>query len=256
MAWYAESGQTWLKRALVTVDGSSTAAGTVEATVTLPADWGTFWDAVQSDGDDIRAVSADGTSKLVYDLNGWDYANKAGTVRVSGFTHPKTNSLSFFWLYFDNDGAADGSGSPTTVSPLTTSIERAAPVATVATAPERPGATIARQTISKTTLEVHHVWVRFPPLEEYCGSVNGHKVYEEPSYLEVTIEAAGSDQASMKDLSNTTLIECEGRIYAKIVAQGGSDATNYTNVNVLTTTNNRSIDRRVQIKVNDPAEET
>jgi hypothetical protein len=256
MAWYAETGETWLKRALITVDGSATAAGTVEATVALPSDWGPFWDNVQADGDDIRVVSADGTTKLVYDLNSWVYASKSGNIRVSGFTHPKTNSLSFFWLYFHNDSATDGSGSPTTSSPLTTNVERAAPVATITATPERAGATIVRQTLSKTTNEVQHLWVRFPPLEEYCGSVNSSKIYEEPSHMDVTIEAAGADQSSMKDLPNTTMIECNGRLYAKIVAQGGSDATNYTSVTVLTTTNNRSIDRRVQIKVNDPAEET
>ena len=66
-----------------------------------------FWDAVRSDGGDIRVTSEDGVTRVPREVSGFDYAGHKGSLFIG------TNSGTAFYVYFGNASATEPAANAT-----------------------------------------------------------------------------------------------------------------------------------------------
>lgn len=103
--WYDDD---WAYRHPVGVLSVATSA-TEDATIVLPSWWDQFWSAVQTNGEDVRLVEADGVTDLDFKLTGWDKSAKTGTIEIEDLPIPNTaagRKLILVWIYYGNDAAS------------------------------------------------------------------------------------------------------------------------------------------------------
>lgn len=155
MSWYDAN---YTRRALVRVP----AGMDVNATITLPTNWDTFWTTVQSTGYDVRFCDKSGDTLLTYERATWTYANKAGVFEILN-GNQETGLDSFIFLYWGYAAAADVSTA--VASPFTTAaLDLMAPVSPVIDAvPDAPGASQPAVEIATTSDEVQRVTFRVDP---------------------------------------------------------------------------------------------
>ena len=108
MRWFDED---FSKRFPVVLDGSATAAGSVDATIALTGLAAEFWATIQADADDVRVSDASGTVGIDYDLESLNTSAKTVTIELDSLTHHATNTITVVWVYFgdaDATNAEDG----------------------------------------------------------------------------------------------------------------------------------------------------
>lgn len=61
-----------------------------------------FWDAVQSDGCDVRVTEDDGNTELAFDLTGFNYSANTGQLYTKQNLSASTDTL--YWVYYNTSG--------------------------------------------------------------------------------------------------------------------------------------------------------
>lgn len=230
-SWYSSS---YPYRVPIVVNGSATAAGTVDVTVTIPPTLARFWTTVLSSGYDVRFTAADGITELAYNRASWTYASKVGVFDVDGVTHTTSNTMSVVWMYWGYSSATDGSTSPPIASALTGYISTlAGPLSPLLSfAPAQVGETTPRVRMQLRTTEERRLWFGPIPLSERDFPYEGSMAYEGPLSLTALQQAGYADFLT----SDLRLVEVRGRLYVHTETGAGIDGQNYRiGVRVATT---------------------
>lgn len=233
MQWF-DPGGVWTKRAALTLDRSAGGAPATEFAIPLPTAWDEFWDTVDNDGDELRAVGANG-SLLQYTLDGFDKSNRVGTLLIDDHQTPGLECMVCAWLYWGSTSAqGNAEGTSPSGTPEDGWIELAQPSGpyVVDHAPAVPGNTQPQAIFAKTAAERADVWVRLPIAGSFTQM---HKApfLEGPRYCTQTVEnTSGSDQSSMYEtvLNRFVWIPKGPRagMWVRHLVKAGTSGTNYT----------------------------
>lgn len=205
MSWFNSS---YRFRAPISVDFSSlSGAGTNDASVAVPASWDHFWDAIQSDGDDIRITDSDGITPLTYEWSGFDYANKAGTINIDDVPYDNASSQKLVWLYYGYDAATDGSGSVTPSSAKTGVLWLTGPKAPIVeVVAERPGSQLPLTSIQITKTEKKRVYFDLDQvLPRRCTKSAGNTYGDEISEVTANVVDTDDNALAADPISDSTI---------------------------------------------------
>ena len=248
MRWFDED---FSKRFPIVLDGSATAAGSVDATIALTGTAAEFWATVQADVDDIRIARADGLAGISYDLESLSYAGKTVTIELDGLTHHVTNTMTVVWAYFGDEDAVDGQDGFVTSSPLTGYTLFTGPGDEPVYALGSPvGATTPVNRRQKRSTETIHVWFAVGPFGELGYPYEGRgDASEGPQSLAAIPPAPGTLVA----LTSSTRLyqDAAGQVFARFTVSAGTTATDYDVVLSVVTTEGRTLNGVVRISVLD-----
>ena len=255
MSWYDEnySHSKW-----VAVDGSATAAGTVDVEIDLTPDDADFWATIQADGDDVRASDASGLNGIDYELEGFNYSAQTVNIELDAVTHHVTNTITLVRLVFGNASAGNVEDGIVPSSALTgyTLNVGPAPGETIFGLGSRPGDPVPAQTAQQRTTEIGHYWFAIGPLGRrsvpYEGSLRG----EEPQTLSAStaLLTSGGSGSMTAATSSIRVIELEnGLILARLTVSGGVADNEYQVTLRMVTSSGRILEGAVRIAVEDPA---
>jgi len=235
------AGPTWydsnyLYRAPIVVDGSATAAGTVDATLVIP-ETHPIWLTVQSTGYDIRFTTNNGYTTLAYNRRTWTYASRVGVIDIDSITHHVTNTMTVIWMYWGYTGATDGSTSPAIASALNAYLFAGAPVAPVLNIQLEPvGVTSPTQLLQKTTAETLGICWLLPPLILRTIPWQSSMTLEGPRTL-----SSGGGIGLTHSTANLRLGEAQGRLFVRSLVSGGADGSNDDLYVQVVTTEDRTL---------------
>ena len=244
------------RRVPVLIDGSATAAGTIDATIALTADDALFWATIQSDGDDIRVYRANGIDAISYELDGFNYTTKVVTIELDDFSHPVTNTMTLVWLVFGYASAAnveDGIVPASAKTGYTLNIGPA-PGEVIYSMGSPVGDTVPAQRAQKRSTETAFLWFSAGPLgrrsELYEGRLDG----EEPESwsCSATVEAGGAGTVTASTSALRAALGSGGGIFARVTVSGGTTGNDYYVVLRIVTTTGRVIEGSVRLTVLDP----
>ena len=245
MSWF-DSG--WSHRQALVIDNLSGAA-TIDATAALPADFAPFWDNVQATGNDIRVTLADGRTLATFDLDGWNHANKVGTIEIDNLSASSSDAMLVLWVYWGNGTAPAATTSFTPSTPKAGYfVPDCMPAGYLVTAaPTRPGNAKPAQRVQKTVAEEIHVWWDLRGmLSRRNSAYNGSPLCEEIDNIALDVSTGGASQASMFD-ENETRVLTPGLIRTSI--KGGQDNTDYTISLTVVTTEGKTLNPRALLLV-------
>ncbi len=252
MRWPIES---YSDRLPILVNGSATAAGTIEWTAALTALDVRFWQKVQADLDDIAVYAADGVTGVEYDISGLSYATKVVTIEANDATHLVTNTMSLFWLVFGNSTATDGKDSFVPAGALTgyTLNTGPAPGEPIFTLENRLDETTPTQRLRKREDETAFAWFQIGPLGMLSEPYNGRLFGEGPQSLSVTATATvGSAGTVTASTSALRVWQGEGgRLLCRATLTGGTSGNTYDVVLVVATTEGRTLEGVARLTVQD-----
>lgn len=251
MGWYREAGAySWRRRASVSVDNIAGGAGAIDITFSLPAAWDEFWTEIDTSGNELRVVDADGVTKLVYSVATWDKTARTGVVSVDGYTAPAAGMLQIF-VYWNASGAAAGTAATVIAAAKTGVIETCGPAGPdlVRADLARPNESRPRKQIAKGTDETRDVWIDLgPQLPQRVRPTAEHLECDEIDYATYTVTLAGAAQGGMVSTGSTRLYA--GR-YMKVRILAGADAADYTLVPLVRTVEGLILAPRAWIRVRD-----
>lgn len=238
MRWFDDA---FLYRFPVVLDGSATAAGSVDATISLTALAAEFWATIQVDADDVRVSRADGLAGISYDLESLHYAGKTVTVELDGLTHHVTNTMTVVWLYFGDSDATNFEDGITASSPLIGY--------TLFTGPgEEPvyslgspaGATTPVNRRQKRADEAIFVWFAVGPFGDLAYPFKGRALPPEgPQSLTISVVTPGTFTANISALR---LYQAQnGDVFCRATVFGGTDGVTSNIVLSVTTTEGRTL---------------
>lgn len=246
MRWPIED---YTHRLPILVDGSATAAGTVEVTATLSARDAEFWRTVQADLDDIAVYAANGVTAYEYDYSSLSYANKTVVIEVNDVVHHVTNTATLLWLVYGNSTATDGRDPFVPAGALTGYTLNTGP------APGEPVFSLANpiaeteptQTMRKRSTETVFAWFQVGPLGRLVERYNGRLFGEGPQSLSVSVPIAlTATTAALRVWQDT-----KGALLCRVTISGGTDGNEYDAVLRVVTTEGRILEGVVRIEVND-----
>ena len=255
MSWYDAS---YIKQIWVAVDGSTTAAGTVDVEIDLTSDDADFWATIQADGDDVRASDASGLNGIDYDLESLNYAGQTVNVELDAVTHHVTNTITLVRLFFGYAAAANAEDGIVPASALTgyTLNVGPEPGETIYGLGSRPGDPVPAQTAQKRSTETAYLWFQIGPLGRRSAPYQGRLRGEEPQALSastalLTVGGSGSLTAAT---SSIRVIELEGgAILARLTVSGGVTGNDYQVTLRCVTSAGRILEGTVRVTVADPA---
>lgn len=237
------------KRFPIVLDGSATAAGTVDAQIALTGTAAEFWATVQADVDDIRMARADGLAGISYDLESLNYSTKTVTIELDGLTHHVTNTMTVVWAYFGDADAVDGQDGFTTSSPLTGY--------TLFTGPgDEPvyqlgtpaGATTPVNRRQKRSTETVFLWFAVGPFGELAYPYEDRALAPEGPQSLSTTPPIGITAAT----SSIRLYQApSGEVFARVTVSGGTSPNDYDLVFTAVTTEGRTLNGVVRLTVQD-----
>lgn len=226
VSWYRESTYVWKRRASITIDNTGGSAGTIDAEGTLPAEFDDFWTYIDGSGVELRVTAADGTTKLVYSLTGFNKTTRAGTLSIDGMSSFGDGVHQAF-LYWDSTGTPTGAAATVITTPKTLYIETCGPGPHIVRglAP-RPGDTNPARKIQKGAGETIRVAFDLAPvLKRRTRPYQGYPYCEEIQWADYVVNLAGNAQSSMKTAANSRLF---GGRYIVVDIKAGTTATDYT----------------------------
>lgn len=238
MRWFDED---FSKRFPIVLDGSATAAGSVDAQIALTGTAAEFWATVQADVDDIRIARADGLAGISYDLESLSYANKTVTIELDGLTHHVTNTMTVVWAYFGDEDAVDGQDGFTTSSPLTGYTLFTGPGDEPVYSLGSPAGTTApinrRQ---KRSTETVFLWFAVGPFGDLAYPYEGRgEAPEGPQSLTISVVTPGTFTANISALR---LYQApSGEVFCRATVSGGTDGVTSNIVLSVTTTEGRTL---------------
>ena len=252
MSYYKEGAQEFGKRASISVDNVGGAAGAIDITATIPAEWDDFWDVVDASGNELRVCGNTGTTKLTYALSGFNKTNRTGTIQVKSYNAPAGGMLQIF-LYWAAPGAAAGSAVVALAAPKTGYIETCGPANgnIVRAGQPRPNDDRPPKQIAKGTDESRYLWFDIRNiLAARLTPGNGKLLCDEISYASYTVTLAGVAQAGMIDATKTRFYDG----FVKVLLKAGTTGVDYTVVPLLTTTEGEVLAPRAWLRVRDQKE--
>mgnify|MGYP006351074023 CR=1 FL=1 len=246
MRWPIES---YSSRLPILVNGSATAAGTIEWTAALTAKDAHFWATVQADLDDIAVYDASGENGVEYDISGLNYALKTVTIEANDADHPVTNTATVFWLVYGNSTAIDGTDPFVPSGALTgyTLNTGPAPGEPVFSLANPIGETAPGQNMRKRAGETVFAWFQIGPFGMLATPYNGRLVGEGPQSLSVTAPVGlTAPTAALR------VWQSENRaLLCRMTISGGTDANSYDLVLNVVTTEGRMLQGVVRVEVKD-----
>ena len=235
----------------VVLNGSATAAGTVDATIAIDSTAALFWETIQADADDVRVGSASGLTAIDYDLESLNTSTKTVTIELDGLAHHVTNTMTIVWVYFGDADATNSEDGITTSSPLTgyTLFTGPAPGEPIFTLENRLDETTPTQRLRKREDETAFAWFQIGPLGMLSEPYNGRLFGEGPQSLVIEAPSPGTLVAS------TSLIRVwqaqNGTLFARATLSAGTTATDYDVVLTVYTTEGRVLTGVVRVSVLD-----
>jgi hypothetical protein len=246
MRWPIEN---YSDRLPILVNGSATAAGTIEWTAALTALDVRFWQKVQADLDDIAVYAADGVTGVDYDISGLSYATKVVTIEANDAAHPVTNTMTLFWLVFGNATAIDGTDPFVPAGALTgyTLNTGPAPGEPIFTLENRLDETEPTQRLRKRSTESAFAWFQIGPLGMLSEPYNGRLFGEGPQSLSVpTLIGLTVNTSALRVWQGEG-----GRLLCRMTISGGTDGSTYDVVLSVVTTEGRVLEGLLRVEVND-----
>lgn len=256
MAWF--SG--WSYRQAITVDMSGkSGAGTNDMQVTIPTTWEHFWDTIDSSGNEIRVCSADGTTELAYEWKTITKATKTGVLDVDDVAYSNAPSVVMVFLYYGKSGASDGSTVFSLTAQVTGYIELLEGYNTIRAASETPGALVPRVSVPLTKDAKLAVSISLEGvLRGVCSTQGKRTLGEEVQEIMVALNDTDDALVSGPVVNTETRINsCRRQVCQTLTTfidgadQGVSDATDYVLSVIVYTSNSRTINIRVGVRVND-----
>lgn len=251
MGWYREAGAySWRRRASVSVDNTAGGAGAIDITFSLPAAWDEFWTEIDTSGNELRVVDADGVSLLAYSIATFSKTNRTGVVSVDGYTAPAAGMLQIH-VYWNASGAAAATVATVIAAAKTGVIETCGPAGAdfVRADLARPNETRPRKQIAKGTDETRDVWIDIgPQLPRRVQPASDHMECDEIDYATYSVTLAGVGQGGMVSTGSTRFYA--GR-YMKVRILAGADANDYTLVPLVRTTEGLILAPRAWLRVRD-----
>lgn len=246
MSWY---NSNWQYRLPISVNNLS-GASTIDATVIPTGDVELFWSKVASTGHDVRFTASDGATLLAYNRASWTYASRSASFDVDSISASSSDATVVIFMYFGYSAASDGSTSPTISGAKSTSIEVASPgTPRVNLVPFRPGETLAQQKVTKAAAEEIDVWIDCrKALQNRTDAYSNSQRFEEIDYIQVAVEAGGTDDAGRYNEALTTISDPG---WVKVRVKGGSSGTDYTLVVTVGTSTTRVLEARAIVDVQD-----
>ena len=232
---YTDYTNTFSNAIPVAVDNTGGAAAAIDITFTVPTDLNSFWSVIQSDGDDIRVVDADGRTLLNYRLATFTYASRVCVIEVDNYAAP-AGEMCQIWLVWGNSSASSAVSVFVGASMKTGYIATPAPWGKLVPAirenfrSQRPRATLQKASGESIyfTLDLRTVLNRRRNGEPVGGDLR----YEEIDYVSYRVTTGGAAQASMIDEAKIRFCMEGVRLYLT----AGSDGTEYVvEVTVVTT---------------------
>ena len=250
MSWYDEA---WARRRSISIDNTGGAGGAIDAEIVVPKDWDELWDNCnQTDARDVRICAADGFTLLSYNIEGFVLATRTLEIEIDGYTATAAGMLQV-WIYWDNAAATDaaaGAFVPAAAKTGYIDVGGVRGLVTVAK-PERFKDLRPRTTLSKATDDtIHHTFDLGGEMElrPFYAPYSKHLEMEEVDYVNYVVETAGGAQASMITAAKTRIVA--GR-FVHVDLKAGSDATDYTVVLTVVTTEGRTLTYRAWLAVRD-----
>lgn len=244
--WY---DRNFSNRLPVALDGSATAAGTVDATIALTGLAAEFWATIQADGDDVRACDAAGTGSIDYDLESFNYSAKTVTIELDALTHHVTNTITVAWIYFGDADAGNLEDGITTSSPLTGYTLFTGPGAEpIYDLGSLAGATTPTQRRQKRSTETLFLWFRVGPFGDLAYPYEERGLPPEgPRSLSMTTPIGITAPTSAIRLYQAA----NNEIFARVTVSGGTSPNDYDLVLTVVTTEGRTLNGVVRLTVQD-----
>lgn len=242
MSWLND---VWRRRIPITVDNNSGSA-TIDVSIVLPSAFPSFWDEVDSAGDEIRITDSDGVTLLTYQLSAWTYSSKTATIQIDNWSPASADATVVCWLYWSSTSAqGNAEGSFTATAPKTGTVIPCTP-------PPACPVILARGLPGNSDVpSASYSWpvgqdgpVLFDlagVLATHIGLYNGKANDEEVSAITIESRTNGTPDGSLNTPSKTRMIEMAGRPLILMWLDGGSDGTNYVDEISVTTTLGREL---------------
>jgi hypothetical protein len=218
MSWY---NKDFKRRVPFLIDCSSTSAGAIDFTVTIPTEYDDFWSNTRSDGFDVVITDYTG-QQLAFQRLTWTPATPRGIFQVSGYTLPASNTMLVGYVYWDNpDQSSDLSTSVSVSSAKLGQIYLGAPFGNVINLQSRSGLSTVPTTIVQKDVD-EKIDIFFPVsqlLAPRSLPYNERLDFKSIRYIDVQVlNSSGVNQASMYALEETRLIAgfCRVRVQAGV----------------------------------------
>ena len=225
---------------------TSTNAGAKDGVFTVQPSFGGFWEKLDAPGYELRVTNETGDMLLAYNRSAYTYATRSITIQVNDIP-VAAGTTKLIWLYWGQDGAADGDTDPTITAPISGVVTNLLPTAPmVSFRPERPASTVPAQSVTKSIAEVQDVWWNLSGLLSRAASPDGgYTEAEEVDAVSFAVFDADSSQAGMFEANQTAFAELKGVLYVRTRWKAGSAAGIYTLRLTVTTTTGRTAETRV-----------
>ena len=218
MSWF---NKDFKRRVPFLIDCSSTSAGAIDFTVTIPTEYDDFWNNTRSDGFDVVITDYTG-QQLAFQRLTWNPATPRGIFQVSGYTLPASNTMLVGYVYWDNaDQSSDLSTSVSVSSAKLGQIYLGAPFGNVINLQSRSGLSTVPTTIVQKDVD-EKIDIFFPVsqlLAPRSLPYNERLDFKSIRYIDVQVlNSSGVNQASMYALEETRLIAgfCRVRVQAGV----------------------------------------
>ncbi len=218
MSWY---NKDFKRRVPFLIDCSSTSAGAIDFTVTIPTEYDDFWNNTRSDGFDVVITDYTG-QQLAFQRLTWTPATPRGIFQVSGYTLPASNTMLVGYVYWDNpDQSSDLSTSVSVSSAKLGQIYLGAPFGNIINLQSRSGLSTVPTTIVQKDVD-EKIDIFFPVsqlLAPRSLPYNERLDFKSIRYIDVQVlNSSGINQATMYALEETRLIAgfCRVRVQAGV----------------------------------------
>ena len=209
---------------------------TKDVQITIPVNFGAFWDSIRADAFDAIITLHDGITLATFKRNSFNYANKELVIHVQNYTYDnKEQSTGVLYLYFDNASATDLStvfSAGTTITgtafiglPRGRKVESEIGGNNLTNA---PGAIV-----TKSVDEKIYVWFNYrDQLINSLSPYNQRNELETPKQIKIfSFDSTGTDSSSRYDKNETVF----SAGYVGIMVQNGVNDTTYQIGGFLTT---------------------
>lgn len=239
----------------VLVDNRSGSA-TIDASFTIPSEWGRFWSEIDSNGYGLRVTESDGVTLVTYQLASWTYATRTATIEVDDWSPPGSDGWYVLWLYFGIASPTDGAGSFTAASAKTGYIHIAEPTVPnwiaqrVADGSSVPP--VSYQTDPEATLRLYCDITAELAVQE--APLNGSVSYEEVNEIAFAATNAGVADTNIWTADSLRLHIFSGRLFASVEISNGASGNDYMDTFTINTTLGRELVYSITRNVQTPAE--
>ena len=239
MSWYDDNKQF---RIPVAVNNNS-GAGTIDASITIPADFGLFWSQVSTNGHDLQLTDADGFTRLTWSRQTWDHATRSAVLQINDWSPQSADATVIAWLYFGDASPVDTATSFSVTSPKAGRVISGKPA---------PATIIIKAQSLLIDNDVPQAQYSWPPgqsgyvvfdvsdhLAKQAGPLEGKSDFEEIAAVTVETRNGGTPYVAGNTPAKTRVSQYDGRALVWMYLTGSVDGQNYIDEITVTTTLDR-----------------